>query len=533
MRRTFHYRLSAGLSLLASTSLILGGCLSAPTTVPATPIQATAAATTVAVSASETPAATVAATTEPPVELTYYFPGDAQADLQAVQDAMNVILQKKINATIRLMQIDWGAYNDKMNLLFSSQEDCDLVYTAPWINNYFQAVNNESLKPLDDLLPQYAPELWASLDQGAWDATRVRGLIYGVPSPQIWVKTWGFAVRQDLAEKYHFDWAAAEKWADLTPLLASIKQGEPDMTVWDAAPGLRSEFWGWDPIDEGIGGALGSAIVVRADDPELKAFNEIETPEFKAYVELVRQWYLAGYFPLDATPDEATLVAQWKAGKYALWAHIIDPRMPVSEKARRGWDFVGKSLSHPTIMTTGSVISTLNGVCAQSKHADKAVEYLNLINSDTELYNLLSFGIEGKHWVWVDQAKNLIGPANGSDWSTVGYHPNTEWMWGNNFNAYYTDASDADNQLWQQVKALNDSALKSVALGFSYDRANTQTEIANVNSAVDEYCGPVSVGSSDDLQTCIDKVKEAGIDTIIADMQEQLDAFRASKSASP
>jgi len=66
-----------------------------------------------------------------PVEITYYYPGAAQADLPAVQYAMNQILQQKINAKIKLVQLDWGAYDQKMTLMFQSQEPCDIVFTLP------------------------------------------------------------------------------------------------------------------------------------------------------------------------------------------------------------------------------------------------------------------------------------------------------------------------------------------------------------------------------------------------------------------
>jgi len=38
------------------------------------------------------------------------------------------------------------------------------------------------------------------------------------------------------------------------------------------------------------------------------------------------------------------------------------------EKRSKGWDFIGKPLTDPIIMTTGSVIATLNAVCATSKN---------------------------------------------------------------------------------------------------------------------------------------------------------------------
>jgi putative aldouronate transport system substrate-binding protein len=59
-----------------------------------------------------------------------------------------------------------------------------------------------------------------------------------------------------------------------------------------------------------------------------------------------------------------------------------------------------------------------------------------------------------------------------------------------------------------------------------------QTEIANVNAAATEFCQPVLEGKVDtegNLETCIQKVKDAGIDVIIAEMQKQLDAFKAAK----
>jgi len=47
-------------------------------------------------------------------------------------------------------------------------------------------VNGESLLALDDLLPKYAPDLWAQIKPEFWNAVRVKGTIYSVPNQQIW-----------------------------------------------------------------------------------------------------------------------------------------------------------------------------------------------------------------------------------------------------------------------------------------------------------------------------------------------------------
>jgi putative aldouronate transport system substrate-binding protein len=518
------------LSLFLVSAMLLSACAKATTEAPmAEPTQAEGE------QAAEPTVEEVAPTEEvmveePPVEITYIYPGAAQRDLQLVEDAMNEILQAKINARIKLVQVDWGAYGDKMNLMFSSNEPCDIVFTAPWINNYFQNVNNESLLALDELLPQYAPELWADIKPEFWNAVRVNGNIYAVPNQQIWVKPWGFAARKDMAEKYAFDWESVTKWEDLEPFLQDLVENEPDLIApWSSGPWTAHEYFQWDPLDDGIGG-FASIVSVNALDPELKAFLTVETPEIKAFSEMMRRWYLAGYLPVEEDPDAE---ASWRAGKYVLWTHLIDPRTWEWEKRNKGYEFVGKPLTDPVIMTTASVVATLNAVCASSANPEKAVQYLNLINTDPELYNLFNYGIEGTHWVWLDEAKKLIGlPEGVATWQETGYYPDTLWLYGSNFLAYYTSEPDANNDLWQQIKDVNNASTPSQALGFTFDRSNVQTEIANVNAAATEFCQPVLLGLVDtegNLETCIQKVKEAGVDTIIAEMQKQLDAFKAAK----
>src|SRR5690606_11646134 len=67
-----------------------------------------------------------------PYVVSLMYPGTTQPDEALVEEAMNKILKEKINATIDLQAIDWGAWNDKMNLMFASGEKADLVFTASW-----------------------------------------------------------------------------------------------------------------------------------------------------------------------------------------------------------------------------------------------------------------------------------------------------------------------------------------------------------------------------------------------------------------
>ena len=104
----------------------------------------------------------------------------------------------------------------------SAGEECDIIFTAPWINSYANNVANGVLAPLDDLLLNHAPGLWGSMPPTTWDAARVNGVIYGVINQQIFPKPWGVHPRKDLAEKYGLDLDSVTKWEDMEPWLADV-----------------------------------------------------------------------------------------------------------------------------------------------------------------------------------------------------------------------------------------------------------------------------------------------------------------------
>lgn len=92
------------------------------------------------------------------------------------------------------------------------------------------------------------------------------------------------------------------------------------------------------------------------------------------------------------------------------------------------------------------------GVNKQSAKAETCVQYLELVNTDKAFYNTLCYGVEGTHWLWVDEAQEVIGMPEGITAENSPYNPNSDWMFGNQFNAYYTDPSkvgawDATRQL--------------------------------------------------------------------------------------
>ena len=104
------------------------------------------------------------------------------------------------------------------------------------------------------------------------------------------------------------------------------------------------------------------------------------------------------------------------------------------------------------------------------------------------MYNLLCYGIEGKHYDWVDD-NHIKMNENG------GYYVNSSWEFGNQFNAYLLEGQE-DN-IWEETKAFNDSAEKSKLLGFVVDTSNIQTEITQISTVQSEYKNMLNNGSLD------------------------------------
>lgn len=480
------------------------------------------------VTAKATEKATVAPKLEP-VELSYYFPGTPQKDMPEVEAAINKILKEKINATIKLNLIDWGSFEQKINVMSAAGENYDLVFTAPWMNNYYQNVAKGALTPMDELLDKYAPKLKATVPAKIWDATRVDGKIYGAINWQIVAMPYGVAVAKDLADKYKLDLAKVNKYEDMEAFFEQIAKNEKGVTAmsftntYDIFSG-QSPYFGMDSIGEDA-----SPGWYYLNKPDVKVVNQFASAEFKQFVDLMYKWNKKGYIRKDAASITDS-TADMKAGKYA--SAIAFPTKPGGEAelaTRYGKEFIAKALSKPLI-TTGRAIATMTGISKKSKNPERAMMFLELINSDKNLYNLLAHGIEGKHFVVKDKEKGVIGLPDGVKAENVGYNPGTDWMFGNQFNGYYASSGDVGN--WEKTIQLNMDGVNSNLLGFNFNPEPIKTELAQSASVVKQYIFALTSGTVDPdkfLPEFLDKLNKAGVDKIITEKQKQIDEWTKTK----
>jgi len=175
--------------------------------------------------------------------------------------------------------------------------------------------------------------------------------------------------------------------------------------------------------------------------------------------------------------------------------------------------------------TTSSVASVNWGIPYSAKNPEKSMQFLNLMYGDTEIINLFDWGIEGKDYV--KKSENIIAYPEGVDATTVAYNLNLGWMFGNQLKSYIFEGEDPE--LWKKMEEYNANAIRSPALGFSFDASPVKTEYAAVTNVINQYALPLETGSVDPdkiLPEFIAKLKSSGIEKIIAEKQKQLDEWK-------
>lgn len=452
---------------------------------------------------------------EKTVNLIWYTIGTPQKDVDRVMEEVSKYTKEKINATITMKMVDWGDYQQKMQVNVASGEPMDIIFTSAGGFDYVQNARKGAFAVLDDLLEQHGQDLKNTINPAFLEGSKVDGHNYGIPAnkelPQ--QEVWRF--NKQFLDKYNLDTSNVRSLESIEPLLKTIKDSEPTITPF----AMDKNFVPYVPYDYVV---QNLPMAVKLDTTDYQIVNILETQEMKDALTVMRNYYKAGYIAPEAATTGSTSDLM-TSGQWFMDRAQTQPSADNLWSQSYGYPVVSTPASD-AIITNTSVQGSIMAISANSEYPEKAMEFLNLLNTDPVLRNMVDSGIEGVHYNKTDDThyENLDESKN---------YDMPSYSLGNNM-LLYLNANDPDDK-WEQFKTFNAAGVDSPILSFNFDSTKVASEMAAVQNVKEQYWSSLMTGTVDPeefLPKAIEKFKEAGLDKVIAEAQAQLDAWRAENN---
>ena len=448
--------------------------------------------------------------------------GKNEPDITDVENAMNEILEEKLNCNVDLTFIAYANYADQISLLLSSGEDADLlpVYLIPLST----CANAGQIMPLDDLIDQYGQGIKDQLGDYV-DCGRIDGVLYGVTTARDLANSQGFAYKVDVAEEVGFDADSIETLDDLETELLKVKEANPDMWPVAVSAGENIRNWGWDPLGDDT---VNLGVLVDPTDPTVG--NLYESDLYKDLANEMYSWMQQGLIQADAVNTTESASTLMTAGTAFGYFTNLKPGYAEENSSSLGYEIAVVDII-PALACTNNVSRATWTISSGCDNPEAAMKVLNELYTNAELSNLYMYGIEGVHYKVLEEGgasngQDIITWADGVDATTSNYRKSGTWIQPNQFIGHVWEGSSAD--VWDQQREFNDTAQKSVAFGFTYDSLAVTNEVTACTNVVSKYHKALLCGALDPATT-LDQFNEelyaAGLQNIIDEKQSQLDAW--------
>lgn len=421
---------------------------------------------------------------------------------EAWLEQINPYLEEKIGVNVEMEIVSWADWDSRRSIIETSGEAFDILFTDS--GRYLSEINTGIFMDITDMVKTETPDLYALMPEDYWDAVSVDGKIYGVPTYKDSSASIYFIWDKDVADKYDINIDEIADMQSLYTALKTIKDGEGTAPYRMSSSGADFLMYDYDGLGLGL-----PVIGVKVDDETRTVVNPLQDEDIIENLKLVRQMYVEGIINGNATTNDSD-------STYRIFA------------TAQGWSGAAASTWGPswgiencvavqygnTVLSNATVQGSINGIYSGCEHPEKALQLLELVNTDSKVRDMFYYGVEGDNFEYQDGYVNKLN----EDWTMAGYTQGTF------FNV--TPLVDSGSNGWDEVKQLNENATGSVLLGFSVDATGLETEIANCNAVYAKYKAELWTGTADPeelLPKIISELETAGWQTIADEAQKQID----------
>ena len=278
-------------------------------------------------------------------------------------------------------------------------------------------------------------------------------------------------------------------------------------------------------------------VGVKNFDDTFTVVDAIQSDEFRVFAKNIAEYYKKGYIRSDVSSWDSSTVSFVKNGEYNANTLILDCNASLTESAMNSFeadagvdvDFI--NVEKRGYLGSGNTTSMVIPYCADEP--ERAMMVLNALYTNADLYQLLIWGIEGKHYT--KNADGTITTAYGATPKADSDYGLEKWRIGTCANALATESENPNyySELVELEKQAYVSPFKLKG-SFSLKTDEVKDIIAALKAVDDEYYPMIQRGyTGDNWEKTLDKWiaerKAAGVDKLVEVYQKQLDEHRQAK----
>jgi len=483
-----------------------------------------------------------------PVTLTFYFGGYKKPDTRKVLDVIEERLQGSLN-----VKLDFNWTQHHVDLYGMALEGADMdAFQAPGNERFgvFHVILARSgrLKDITTLLPTYAPNLFKLYDTEELNIAKLDGKLYVLPAHFPTSYRLCAIVREDLKRLY--DIPDIKTFEDYEVYLDTIKRNNPGII-----PGkingpiieILPYCYEYVPLNSE------AYLVYKWDDPEMKVMALEDTPEFMEYLKMIKKWEENGYLHLHKSYNTLKTYPHLMNETYhAITTGTVSSFISNESRFGRSVEAMVNEMNialrnnthNPDAELKAYILypenkrQRINHASSQydsrcfafmknSDNVERALMFLDWIYSSQENYDLFMYGIEGEHYVKYGDVLRLPQGTTMAQNRYIGW--DGSFVLSNiEFERFFTPNPKQDKEKYIE-QVLENSSFAPHEGFYMYLESEDLKTIAHkrfvefLDFDIEFLRGERTLKS---VETFIKALKSYGTDTLVYEVQRQLDEWR-------
>ncbi len=450
-------------------------------------------------------------------------------------EQLNKIFKEKLNAELDIQWIEWNNYATKYQMELVSGSDIDLIFTSSTWLNLWDNAEKSAFMDLTEMLPHYAPQLWADTKKEEWEGCTYKGKIVALPEHRKWqLSTPLFVYRADWAKEFGID--KVDSTDTLEQYCKAILANKPDVIPYNVGGSAGSNelyaMWLRQDTDYVLGaGSVGMAVPVtnKSIDEPWTSVSPVFDDKFLDFAVKMKAWGDAGFWPNDVMSTTVDTKAAFLAGNSGLYSVNVANYYPLFQemakenpKAELGGFFFDEKRG---FAISDVVTQDACSITANAKNPERALMMYDLFQYDPEVYRLTQYGIEGEQYV-INKDGYREKPASYKEEKDSYY-----WdMWSTRNDALevpefnpYKDKIDEINAMIKPWTRMNPWG------SFIVDTSNMNAQVTAINEAGTTWLPAIQFGKAGDPADAVkqyrDALTNAGIQDYMKEVERQMQEF--------